>query len=130
MATASEKAFNGLALVRERGRKLYLDTSSGSAHNPPNSQWKIFLVKMLRNRGAERVPKRSKAGRRINADRPSVSKQGLNSNLLFDRPAARFIDGRPWLYPANEAYEPIEVTEDTDFEIWGRVTFAITTLVH
>jgi DNA polymerase V len=40
------------------------------------------------------------------------------------------IDGRPWLYPANEAYEPIEVTEDTDFEIWGRVTFAITSFVH
>src|SRR5262245_16220752 len=29
-------------------------------------------MKMLRNRGAERVPKRSKAGQRINADRPSV----------------------------------------------------------
>jgi DNA polymerase V len=38
------------------------------------------------------------------------------------------IDGRPWLYSANEEYEPIEVTEDTDFEIWGRVTFAITSL--
>jgi peptidase S24-like protein len=31
----------------------------------------------------------------------------------------RLIDGRPWLYPANEAYESVEVTEDTDFEIWG-----------
>ena len=42
----------------------------------------------------------------------------------------RLIDGRPWLYSANEQYEPIEVTEDTDFEIWGRVTFAITSFVH
>jgi hypothetical protein len=90
MATAGEITFDGLALVRERDPKLYLDTTSVSAHNPPNSQWKIFLLKMLRNRGAERVPKRSKAGRRINADRPSVSKPGLNSNLLLDRPAARF----------------------------------------
>ena len=40
----------------------------------------------------------------------------------------RFIDGRPWLYSANERYEPIEITEDTDFEIWGCVTFAITSL--
>ena len=40
----------------------------------------------------------------------------------------RLIDGRPWLYSANEDYDPIEVTEDTDFEIWGRVTFAITSL--
>jgi DNA polymerase V len=38
------------------------------------------------------------------------------------------IDGRPWLFPANDDYAPIEVTEDTDFEIWGRVTFAITSL--
>jgi DNA polymerase V len=50
----------------------------------------------------------------------------LNDEFVVKR--FRLIDGRPWLYPANEAYEPIEVTEDTDFEIWGRVTFAITTL--
>ena len=58
MATAGEKAFDGLALVRERDRKLYLDTPSVSAHNPSNAQWKIFLLKMLRNRGAERIPKK------------------------------------------------------------------------
>jgi DNA polymerase V len=40
----------------------------------------------------------------------------------------QLIDGRPWLYSANEAYEPIQITEDTDFEIWGCVTFAITSL--
>ncbi len=92
MATAVEKAFDGLALVRERDRKLYLDTPSGSAHNPPNSQWKIFLLKMLRNRGAERIPQKAprKPVGEGNADRPSVSKPGLNSNLLLDRPAARF----------------------------------------
>jgi DNA polymerase V len=50
----------------------------------------------------------------------------LNDEFVVKR--FRLIDGRQWLYPANEAYEPIEVTEDTDFEIWGRVTFAITTL--
>jgi DNA polymerase V len=50
----------------------------------------------------------------------------LNDEFVVKR--FRLIDGRPWLYPANHAYDPIEVTEDTDFEIWGRVTFAITTL--
>src|SRR5215475_7352590 len=52
----------------------------------------------------------------------------LNDEFVVKR--FRMIDGRPWLYPANDSYEPIEVTEDTDFEIWGRVTFAITSLVH
>src|SRR5215475_231407 len=50
----------------------------------------------------------------------------LNDEFVVKR--FRLIDGRPWLYPAKVAYEPIEVMEDTDFEIWGRVTFAITTL--
>lgn len=50
----------------------------------------------------------------------------LNDEFVVKR--FRLIDGRPWLCSANEAYEPIEVTEDTNFEIWGRVTFAITTL--
>jgi DNA polymerase V len=50
----------------------------------------------------------------------------LNEEFIVKR--FHLIDGRPWLYPANEAYEPIEVTEDIEFEIWGRVTFAITSL--
>jgi DNA polymerase V len=40
----------------------------------------------------------------------------------------RLIDDQPWLYSANERYEPIEITEEMDFEIWGCVTFAITPL--
>lgn len=38
----------------------------------------------------------------------------------------RVIGGRLWLYPENGKYEPFEVTEGMDFEIWGRVTFSIT----
>ncbi|MFP4529402.1 MAG: LexA family protein [Candidatus Kapaibacterium sp.] len=30
-----------------------------------------------------------------------------------------------WLVPANEAYEPIRVTEDNDFVIWGIVVHVI-----
>ncbi|MCU0327730.1 MAG: translesion error-prone DNA polymerase V autoproteolytic subunit [Chitinophagales bacterium] len=34
-----------------------------------------------------------------------------------------------WLMPENEAYEPIQVTEDRDFMIWGIVTYVIKPLV-
>ena len=32
---------------------------------------------------------------------------------------------RVWLLPSNEAYDPILVTEDNRFEIWGVVTYTI-----
>ena len=33
--------------------------------------------------------------------------------------------GKILLTPANAAYEPIEVTEEVDFEVWGRVIYSI-----
>lgn len=30
-----------------------------------------------------------------------------------------------WLIPANEAYEPIKVTAENDFMIWGIITYSI-----
>jgi DNA polymerase V len=30
-----------------------------------------------------------------------------------------------FLNPANENYQPIEITEDMNFQIWGLVTFVI-----
>ncbi|MBS1796141.1 MAG: translesion error-prone DNA polymerase V autoproteolytic subunit [Acidobacteria bacterium] len=38
-----------------------------------------------------------------------------------------FIDdaGRVLLLPKNENYKPIEITEDLDFEIWGKVVCSI-----
>ncbi len=38
-----------------------------------------------------------------------------------------FIDdaGRVLLLPKNENYKPIEITEDMDFEIWGKVVCSI-----
>jgi DNA polymerase V len=33
--------------------------------------------------------------------------------------------GRILLTPANDLYQPIEITEGMDFEIWGRVTYSI-----
>lgn len=33
--------------------------------------------------------------------------------------------GRVWLIPSNEAYDPILVTPDRNFEVWGVVTYTI-----
>jgi DNA polymerase V len=33
-----------------------------------------------------------------------------------------------WLLPANEAFQPIKVTEDNDFVVWGIVTAVIHTI--
>ena len=40
----------------------------------------------------------------------------------------RKIEGKYWLYPENPDYQPIEICEGDDVEIWGVVTFAITEL--
>ncbi len=34
-------------------------------------------------------------------------------------------DGSVWLMPENSSYSPIEITEEMDFEIWGRVVYSI-----
>jgi DNA polymerase V len=40
----------------------------------------------------------------------------------------RILKGRYWLYPANERYQPIEISGGDDAEVWGVVTHAITDL--
>jgi DNA polymerase V len=34
-------------------------------------------------------------------------------------------DGRIWLVSENPSYDPIQVTEGMDFEVWGRVMYSI-----
>lgn len=34
-------------------------------------------------------------------------------------------EGKVWLMPENERYEPIEIKEEMDFEVWGRVMYSI-----
>jgi DNA polymerase V len=34
-------------------------------------------------------------------------------------------DGSIWLVSENHSYEPIQVTEGMDFEVWGRVMYSI-----
>ena len=34
-------------------------------------------------------------------------------------------DGKIWLLAANESYQPMEITEEMDFEVWGKVLWSI-----
>ena len=34
-------------------------------------------------------------------------------------------DGQVWLLSENEVYPPIQITEDMNFEVWGRVLYSI-----
>lgn len=34
-------------------------------------------------------------------------------------------DGQIWLVSENEAYPPLQVTEEMDFEVWGRVMWSV-----
>ena len=34
-------------------------------------------------------------------------------------------DGKIWLLAANESYRPMEITEEMDFEVWGKVLWSI-----
>ena len=36
-------------------------------------------------------------------------------------------DGSIWLLSENAAYQPIQITESMDFEVWGRVMYSIQT---
>jgi DNA polymerase V len=38
----------------------------------------------------------------------------------------RMIKGKVWLYPENPAYQPIEIAEGDDAEVWGVVMHSIT----
>lgn len=36
-----------------------------------------------------------------------------------------FVDGKLFLVPANKSYKPIEIKEEMDFEVWGKVLWSI-----
>lgn len=48
----------------------------------------------------------------------------LGSDLCVKR-LRMLDDGSTWLFSENISYNPIEVTIETDFEIWGRVLHSI-----
>ena len=50
----------------------------------------------------------------------------INAELLVKR--VRKVGERLFLLPENQAYQPIEVQEEMDFELWGVVTHVIHSL--
>ncbi|HZI20531.1 MAG TPA: translesion error-prone DNA polymerase V autoproteolytic subunit [Pyrinomonadaceae bacterium] len=61
--------------------------------------------------------------RAVEADDGDIVIARINDELCVKR--LRIGEGRIWLMPENDAYQPIEVIEGMDFEVWGRVMHAI-----
>ncbi|HYN83671.1 MAG TPA: translesion error-prone DNA polymerase V autoproteolytic subunit [Pyrinomonadaceae bacterium] len=61
--------------------------------------------------------------RAVEVDDGDIVIARLGDELCVKRLSIR--DGRLWLVPENAAYEPFEVTEEMDFEVWGRVMHSI-----
>ena len=64
--------------------------------------------------------------RACEADDGDVIIARINDELTVKR--LRIRNGRPWLMPENNAYEPIEITEAMEFEVWGKVLHIVRTL--
>ena len=63
--------------------------------------------------------------RHVEAEDGDIVIARINDELCVKRLRVR--QGRIWLMPENEKYQPIEVIESMDFEVWGRVMHAIRT---
>jgi DNA polymerase V len=61
--------------------------------------------------------------RAVEADDGDIVIARINDELCVKR--LRLHQGRIWLMPENENYQPIEVTDGMDFEVWGRVMHSI-----
>ena len=63
--------------------------------------------------------------RAVEADDGDIVIARIGDELCVKRLRVRA--GRVWLMPENDKYQPIEVIESMDFEVWGRVMHAIRT---
>src|ERR1041385_3724525 len=63
--------------------------------------------------------------RAVEADDGDIVIARINDELCVKRLRVR--QGRVWLMPENDKYQPIEVIESMDFEVWGRVMHEIRT---
>lgn len=61
--------------------------------------------------------------RSIDAVPNSIIIAVFNGELTVKR--LKYKDNTLWLIPENPDYPPLEITEDTSFEIWGVVTYII-----
>ena len=62
--------------------------------------------------------------RAVQADDGDIVIARINDELCVKRLRIEQ-DGRVWLRPENKMYDAIEVTEEMDFEVWGRVMHSI-----
>ncbi len=60
------------------------------------------------------------------ADDSDVVIARINNELTIKR--LRIRDGKVWLMPENDKYEPIQINEEMDFEVWGKVLHVIRSL--
>lgn len=63
--------------------------------------------------------------RAVEADDGDIVIARIGDELCVKRLRVR--RGRVWLMPENDKYQPIEVIESMDFEVWGRVMHSIRT---
>jgi DNA polymerase V len=61
--------------------------------------------------------------RAVEAEDGDIVIARINDELTVKRLRVRH--GRIWLMPENDRFQPIEVIESMDFEVWGRVMHAI-----
>ncbi|MGB8510399.1 MAG: translesion error-prone DNA polymerase V autoproteolytic subunit [Pyrinomonadaceae bacterium] len=61
--------------------------------------------------------------RAVEAEDGDIVIARINDELCVKRLRVR--EGRIWLTPENESFQPIEVIAEMDFEVWGRVMHAI-----
>lgn len=61
--------------------------------------------------------------RAVEADDGDIVIARINDELCVKRLSIK--EGKVWLLPENASYEPIEVTEEMEFEVWGRVMHSI-----
>jgi DNA polymerase V len=61
----------------------------------------------------------------VEADDGDIVIARIGDELCVKR--LRLRRGRIWLVPESDKYQPIEVIENMDFEVWGRVMHAIST---
>jgi DNA polymerase V len=61
--------------------------------------------------------------RAVEADDGDIVVARINNEFCVKR--LRIKGGEVWLMPENAAYDPIKITEEMEFEVWGKVTWSI-----
>jgi DNA polymerase V len=61
--------------------------------------------------------------RAVEADDGDIVVARVNDEFCVKR--LRIKNGSVWLVPENQEYEAIRITEEMEFEVWGKVTWSI-----